>query len=118
MSKSLYSIVFMSLALLSSIASAAPNTQNHVSTPMEAALGIVSPDVAIGVYRTKRFTYTNSREILVCVQIQPTNNDCVDNKNKSAWRPLAGAVPDGKKYVGFKSVTDIDGSHAIEIYWK
>lgn len=89
----------------------------HVS-----AHDIITPDIATSMYRTNRFSYDKNKDIIICqskykYEIGANGYKCVDDNSKNAWTKLTDSVPEGKKYVGFKSV-DSNGHHKIEIYWR
>lgn len=84
---------------------------------------IVVPSIATGFYRTQNFTYDKDINILICPKNMKYESNlsgnitCKDDKGKNAWEKMENAVPKGKKFVGFKSVTE-GYKHMIEIYWK
>lgn len=89
---------------------------------------IVTPSVATGFYRTQNFTYDKDMNILICPMNMNMNinyeserngysKTCTDNKGQNKWQKMENAVPNGKKFVGFKSVSQAY-IHLIEIYYK
>lgn len=82
--------------------------------------GIITPDLAENMLRTKHFVQSE-QGVLICRDIYSHESGvrtCTKN-GKNAWRSMKNAVPFGKTYVGFKSVTGGQyGDHYIEIYWK
>lgn len=89
--------------------------------PTEESLGIVTPEVAEGMFRTSRIAHTKEGLLVVCRMSDSRNyvtDACSDSKGNSAWRSLPNSVPAGKKYIGFKSVSGEYGDHNIEVYWK
>lgn len=80
--------------------------------------GIVTPDVAENMFRTKYFTQSE-QGILICRDLYTSEKNTCTKNGKNAWRSMKNSVPSGKTYVGFKSVTAGSyGYHYIEIYWK
>lgn len=82
--------------------------------------GIVTPNVATGVFRTNRFTVDVNGNMVYChpsYDYSWSRATCVDSQNRNAWVLLTHAVPRGKTYVGFKSVHSA-GAQYLEIYWK
>lgn len=82
--------------------------------------GIVTPNIATGVLRTRQFAVDTNGNLVYC----PPNFDHSERKNtctlgeRNGWTLLKDAVPVGKTYVGFKSVSGYYGYQYIEIYWK
>lgn len=82
--------------------------------------GIITPDVATGMWRTSQFVHDVNMNILICT---PQNvyywkdHTCKDKNNNNAWVKMENAIPQGKKFVGFKSINQ-GIAHHIEIYWK
>ncbi len=113
-------ITMLSLMMISTFAYAGSSSQATVS---EEAPGIVTPEVATGVWRTYRHISDRNMNVLICPknmsheQNITSEDTCKDRSGKMAWVRMENAVPPGKKYVGFKSITQ-NGSHYIEIYWK
>lgn len=82
--------------------------------------GIVTPDIAIGVYRTDKFNYDESMNIVICMQDYQYDyykKTCTDMQGKNKWKFITQVPPKAKTYVGFKSISQ-GSSHVIEIYWK
>lgn len=86
--------------------------------------GIITPDIATGVYRTYSYTYDKDMNLLICphgmdfkINYKTNIPTCLDKNDKSQWKKMENYIPAGKKFVGFKSVS-AGASHAIEIYWK
>lgn len=85
---------------------------------------MVTPNVATGFYRTQNFTYDKDMNILICPRAMKYESNltvkvttCTDDKGNNQWRKMENSVPAGKKFVGFKSITE-GYKHMIEVYWK
>lgn len=113
--------VFLALALLvASVSAFAGSTPKNE----QEQTGIVTPEVATGMMRIYRYTYDKDMNILVCPRGMEYEHDfrtdvakCQNEKRENQWRKMENYVPVGKKFVGFKSVSQ-GSSHALEIYWK
>ena len=104
------------LTLLSTEALAAAKGQDFNDTT-----GIITYQVATGMIRVSRFTQSEAGEIVVCQDKYTYNREketCQDAKTNNMWQYMHGAIPKGKTFVGWKSVSSGYGFQAIEIYWK
>jgi hypothetical protein len=107
-------MIILMMASLSAYAGSSPKNDQEPN-------GIVTPDIATGMWRTSRFVNdTTNMNILVCplkYEYIYRDDTCRDKNNKNAWVLIENSLPQGKNYVGFKSISQ-GSSHAIEIYWK
>ncbi len=83
---------------------------------------VITPDFATGMWRTSYYEYDAELNILVCPRGMTfaygnPYNTCTNLQGKSVWVKMENIVPKGKKFVGFKSVSQ-GSSNVIEIYWK
>lgn len=114
--KKIGAVIVLMLASVSAYAGSSSqqssNEQNH---------GIVTPEVATSMWRTTRFVHdTKNMNILICqlkYEYTYRNDTCEDKNKKNAWVKMENAVPQGTKFVGFKSVSQ-GSTQYIEIYWK
>ena len=115
-------IMSLLLSLTATHALAAPKGQDF-----NDQTGIITYAQATGVWRTQRFLNT-PQGIIVCADEHTlivdnrkdpkTNNTCQDAKTNNKWQYMHTAIPKGRTFVGWKSVSDRYGYQAIEIYWK
>lgn len=115
--------IILSMAVLitsiSAQAATPPNTNNE-------SREIITPEIATGFYRTEQYTYDNDLNILICPRnrhyersIVNGDQSCTDGKTNenNKWIRMENIVPKGKKFVGFKSLSQ-GYTPVIEIYWK
>jgi hypothetical protein len=113
--------VLMIMLMMASMGAYAGSSSQGTVT--EETQGIITPELATGMWRTNRFIYDKNLNILICpkdmdYEINMTiDNTCENKQKKMAWVTMENTIPQGAKYVGFKSIT-ANGSHYIEIYWK
>lgn len=109
-------MIVLMMASMSAYAGSSSQQSNN-----EDNHGIVTPDVATGMWRTTRIVHDSSNmNILVCqlkYEYTYRSDTCEDKNKKNAWAKMEHAVPQGTKFVGFKSISQ-GSTHYIEIYWK
>lgn len=118
--KKFSAMIVLMMASLSAYAGSSSQPKNA-----EDNHGIVTPEIASGMWRTYRHTNDdNNMNILICpkkmnhdTDMNGSNPTCKDKNGNNAWVRMENSIPQGTKFVGFKSVSQ-SSSQYIEIYWK
>lgn len=87
---------------------------SHVESDSVEGAGIITPEMAVGFTWFNRFTNDTNGFLVVCDEPNYTGyNGC---KN---WRRADSVVPAGRKYAGFRVLSDVyREKHLLQIYWK
>lgn len=112
--KKILMMIFMLMASISAYA------ETNIKDNQPADLnGVIPLNVATGMWRANP-GYDKEHNLIVCQRIHRylwKDETCRDKGGNNAWAKIKDAVPKGKTFVGFKSVSQ-GSEHYIEIYWK
>lgn len=93
---------------------------SHPAVDTAVNAGIVTPDVATDGMRTVRIGRTAAGDTVLCpdtMRYDYGNATCLDTNGRSAFVWPHQVVPVGRKYVGFRLVSQ-GSTMYYEVYWK
>jgi hypothetical protein len=108
-------IITMLMLMMASMVAYAGTSANNT----DDLNGVIPLSVATGMWRAN-LGYDKEQNLIVCQRIHRylwKDESCRDKDGNNAWAKIKDAVPKGKTFVGFKSVSQ-GSEHYIEIYWK